>query len=182
MSVVSLSVFTASVTLVSLKTRYIEMPNLSTAKKTAHVVAHKRQKLKQKQDAEEARWEELEEQRKLSKQKERKIYIDREISTTEQREEATSESTTTTTAITEPTPEDKTEVVSLKKRERNPNLSNLIANSKKQKEIKISHVSSVPQNANLKLNVNAFDVLSSGSSSSGSKKKKKKGNKRGRGD
>jgi hypothetical protein len=82
------------------------------------------------------------------------------------------EKSTTTTTTAEPVKEAREEPQ--KKRGRNPNLSDQIGNSKRQKEIKISHVSSVPQNANLNLTSNAFAVLGGGSS----KKKKKKGNNR----
>lgn len=142
-------------------------------KKTAAVVAHKRLKLRQKQDAEDARWAELEKQSKERKLKEKKEARS-ENKTAVEKEENVSESTTTSSAPvnSEPASEEKIEVVQ-KKRERNPNLSYLIGSSKRQKNIKISNVSSVPQNPNIKLNSNAFDVLSSGSG-----KKKKKGNKR----
>jgi hypothetical protein len=158
------------------------MPNLSTCKKTGQATAHKRLKLRIKQDAEDARWEELEKIEKLKRLEGKKATRintqDKEGSkaaggaddSNTQKDKDTLESAQVDSASA-PKVESE-EPLKEKKRGRNPNLSDQIGSFKKAKEIKISHVSSVPVNQNQKLNSNAFDVLSS------SKKKKKNGNKR----
>lgn len=162
------------------------MPNLSTCKKTGQATAHKRMKLRAKQDAEEARWEELEKQNKLKRLKEKKesrtnnIPDEKELIglSVTQTETSTNMMTPSTTTTKEDASMNRSgECEPLhpkeKKRERNPHLSDLIGSSKKEKHIKISHASSVPLNVNSKVDSNAFDVLSKRSN-----RKKKGGNRR----
>ena len=156
------------------------MPNLSKAKKTGHAVAHKRLKLKLKQDAEEARWDELERLKKNEKNDKKQGKTKEAL-----KEEPTGDSasdkqekdehvSTSAASPAQPPPSaslsSDTSVTVQKKRSMNPNLLTRIDQSKKQKAIKVSHVSSVPVNDNLKTTFNAFDVLGNDSQ----KKKKKK--------
>lgn len=142
------------------------MPNLATAKKSGHAVAHKRMKLKQQQDAEETRWEELEKQKKAKDAQEKKLKKESRMKD-ESPEELLGDIVVDVSVVNVEGSSIKPSLDSepTKKRRINPELTNRISKFKKQKAINVSHASSVPINPNLITTSNAFQVL-------GSKKKK----------